>query len=239
MGGIGLSDTYQLRLSGVVTMAVFLLVLLSDLLMLTDLNPAKPYRFWSDAPTLPQAQVTWGYYIGELAIPFLLASAWHLAQAVAPAGRWAVWTILGTTAYALPLVAVWHAAFPFTRAVLRAEIAAGAATTVGAESRLAFAIYALPLFYVGLAIAAAGYLFVFGLALAGRTLYPRWAGVALPAVYVAVAFGLRRYAVGWGDLVLGAGGWNAAGASVFALSTVVLWNGGEHRKPVRERQHVA
>jgi hypothetical protein len=77
---------------------------------------------------------------------------------------------------------------------------------------------------VGLVIAAVGYLVVFGLALAGKTLYPRWASVALPVTYVVVAFGLKRHVSGWADLVLGAGGWNLAGALLFAMSTAVLWN---------------
>jgi hypothetical protein len=220
MGRVPWSPVAQLRVSGVVAVLAFLLVLASDLLMLTDLDPSKPYRFWSDAPGLPQSQVTWGYYIGMLAIPFLFASAWHLAVAVRPAGRWAAATILATTGYVLPLLAVWHAAFPFTRAILRAG--AGGQE----EARLAFSIYAVPLFRVGLVIAAAGYLVVFALALAGRTRYPRWAGVVLPLLYAVIALFLRPVAPVWADLVLGAGGWNLAGAILLGLSTAILWNGG-------------
>jgi hypothetical protein len=133
---------------------------------------------------------------------------------------------VGTTGYALPLVAVWHAAFPFTRSILRVESAVGLATTPSAESQLAFLTYALPLFRVVLVVAALGYAVVFALALAGKTKYPRWAGVALPGSYVLIAFLLRPVAPIWADALLGAGGWNLAGAVMFALSTAVLWNRG-------------
>jgi hypothetical protein len=129
----------------------------------------------------------------------------------------------GTTGYALPLTAVWHAAFPFTRSVMLAERTGGSADAM-AQSQLAFATYALPLFHVGLVVAASGYLTVFALAVAGRTLYPRWAGIALPAVYVLIAFFVRPHAPVWADLVLGAGGWNLAGAALFGLSTAILWS---------------
>ena len=65
-------------------------MVVSDLLMLTSLDFSRAYRgFWSEAPGLPQAQISGGYYLGELTIPFYSIGGWHLSMAVRPAGRWA------------------------------------------------------------------------------------------------------------------------------------------------------
>jgi len=174
---------------------------------------------------LPQTQVTLGYYIGELAIPFLcVTTAWHLYLAVRPAGRWASWLILAATAYSAPLIAVWHASFAFMRSIVRAELPAGAMPGgPGTEALLAYSTYALPLFRVGLGVAGFAYLVVFGLIMSGRTLYPRWSGVVLPGVYVLFAFVLEPYVPLWAGVVLDAAGWNVAGAAMFGLSTAILW----------------
>lgn len=71
----------HLRLSGPLAAIVFLVMAVSDLLMLTTLDFSRPYRFWTDARSLPQVQVTLGYYLGVLTIPFYLTSAWHLSLA--------------------------------------------------------------------------------------------------------------------------------------------------------------
>jgi len=79
------------------------------------------------------------------------------------------------------------------------------------------------LFRVGLGVAGIAHLVVFGLALSGRTVYPRWAGAVLPVVYVLVAFVLEASVPLWAAVVLGAAGWNVAGAILFGLSTAILW----------------
>ena len=141
-----------LRLSGVLATVVFLVMVVSDLLMLTTLDFSLPYRFWRDAPGLPQAQVVLGYYLGELTVPFYCIGAWHLSLAIRPAGRWASWLVLSATAYSASLLTVWHASFAFTRSVLRAEIGAGLpAGGPTPEALLAFETYAVPLFRVALA----------------------------------------------------------------------------------------
>lgn len=214
-----------LRLSGLLATAVFLVMVASDLLMLTTLDFSRPYSFWRDAPGLPQPQVTLGYYLGELTIPLYFIAAWHLSLAIRPAGRWASRLVLVAIGYSACLATVWHAAFAFTRSILRAELAAGNASTRSIpEAALAFETYALPLFRVGLVVAGAAFLLVFCLALMGRTRYPRWAGVVLPAAYIVVAFLLGPYVPVWAGVVLRAGGWNAGGAVMFALSTALLWN---------------
>lgn len=215
----------RLRLSGLLATAVFLVMVVSDLMMLTRLDFARPYRFWTDAAGLPQAQVTLGYCVGELAIPFLcVTTAWHLYLAVRPAGRWASWLIVAATAYSAPLIAVWHASFAFTRSILRAEISAGLTPGgPGTEALLAYSTYALPLFRVGLGVAGFAYVVMFGLMLSGRTLYPRWSGVVLPAVYVLLAFVLEPFVPLRAGVVLDAAGWNVAGAAMFGLSTIILW----------------
>ena len=126
--------------------------------------------------------------------------------------------------YIACLCTVWHASFAFTRSILRAELAAGASVSPGPEAVLAFGTYALPLFRFGLGVAGSAFLLTFGLAVLGRTHYPRWAGVALPALYLLVAVLLGPYVPVWAAVVLRAGGWNVGGVAVFALSTVLLWN---------------
>jgi len=216
----------RLRLSGLLATAVFLVMVASDLLMLTSLDFSRPYRgFWAEAPHLPQAQVTLGYYLGELTIPFYCIGAWHLSLALRPPGHWASRLVLVATAYSASILTVWHGSFAFTRSILRAEVAAGATSGgPGPEALLAFSTYALPLFRVGLAIGAIAFVVVFGLILSGRTLYPRWAGLVLPAVFTIVGFLLDPYVPVWSAVALRAAAWNVGGAALFALSTALLWN---------------
>lgn len=82
----------------------------------------------------------------------------------------------------------------------------------------------MPLFRFGLGIAGSAFLLAFGLAALGRTHYPRWAGVALPAIYLLVAVVLEPYVPVGAAVVLRAGGWNVGGVAMFALSTVLLWH---------------
>src|SRR5262245_13281376 len=196
----------------------------SDLLLLTTLDLHRPYRFWEDAAHLPQAQVTVGYCLGMLAIPLhCVTSAWHLSLAVQPAGLWASRLVLAATAYSVSLLAVWHSSFAFARSIVRAERAAGVASSVpGPEALLAYSTYAVPAFRLGLIIAGLAYIVVFGLVLSGRTLYPRWAGVALPLTYVLATFVLMGHVPASLDL-LRATSWNVGGVALFALSTAILW----------------
>lgn len=218
--------TARLRLSGLLATTVFLVMVASDLLMLTSLDFSRPYRgFWTEAPGLPQAQVTLGYYLGELTIPFYCVGGWHLSLALRPAGHWASWLVLVTTAYSASILTVWHASFAFTRSILRAEVAAGAPSGgPSPEALLAFTTYAVPLFRVALAIAGIAFLVAFGLILSGKTLYPRWAGVVLPAVFTIVGFVPGAYDPAWSVVVRRAAAWNVGGAALFALSTALLWN---------------
>ncbi len=95
---------------------VFLVMVASDLLMLTSLDFSRPYRgFWTEAPGTAQAQVTLGYYLGELTIPFYCIGAWHFSLAVRPAGDWASRLVLVATAYGASVLMVWHASFAFIR----------------------------------------------------------------------------------------------------------------------------
>ncbi len=214
----------RLRLSGLVATLAFLVMVASDLLMLTTLDLSQAYSFWTVAPGLPQRQVTVGYYLGVLTIPFYAVGGWHLSLAIRTAGSWASRWVLVAIGYTACLCTVWHASFAFTRSILRAELAAGTSGSPGPEALLAFGTYAVPLFRFGLGVAASAFLITFGLAVLGRTHYPRWAGVALPALYIAVAVLLGPYVPVWAGVVLRAGGWNVGGVAVFALSTVLLWN---------------
>jgi hypothetical protein len=216
----------RLRWSGLLATAVFLVMVVSDLLMLTSLDFSRPYRgFWAEAGGLPQSQVTWGYYLGELTIPFYSIGGWHLSLAVRPAGTWASRLVFWATAYGASILTVWHASFMFIRSILRAEVAGGAASDgPSPEALLAYSTFALPLFRVGLVLSGITFLFVLGLILSGRTLYPRWAAVALPGAFTGVGFLLEPYVPVGAAVVLRAAAWNAGGAALFALSTALLWN---------------
>jgi hypothetical protein len=216
----------RLRLSGLLAASVFIVMAVSDLLLLTRLDLSLPHRFWEAAPGLPLPQVRLGYFLGVLALPLhTFTSAWHLSLAVRPAGAWAPRLVFGATAYSAALLALWHGSFAFLRSTLRAEQAAGVvASGPGPETLLAYAALALPIFRVALVVAALAYATVFVLALTGKTLYPRWAGIALPAVYVAVVFLLAPLVPQRGGVILDAAGWNLGGVAAFALSTAILWN---------------
>ena len=216
--------TVRLRLTGLLATAVFLVMVASDLLMLTTLDFSRPYFFWTDAPGLPQQQVTLGYYLGVLTIPFYLVGGWHLSLAIRPAGSWASRWVLVTIGYTACLCTVWHASFAFTRSIVRAELTTGTSGSPGPEALLAFGTYAMPLFRFGLVLASSVFLLAFGLALLGKTHYPRWAGVALPVLYISVAALLGPYVPVGAGVVLRAGGWNLGGVALVALSTVLLWN---------------
>jgi len=215
----------RLRLSGLLATGVFLVMVASDLLMLTSLDFSRAYRgFWSEALALPQGQVTLGYFLGELTIPFYCVGAWHLSLAIRPAGHWVSRLILVTSAYSAALFTVWHASFAFNRSILRTEGTGPGGP--GPEALLAFTTYAEPLFRVGLAVAGMGLTAVLGMILAGRTLYPRWAAILLPAVFLVVASLLADLVPVSAAVVLRAGAWNCAGAAMFAASTAILWNRG-------------
>ena len=101
----------QSKLSGILATIVFVVMAVSDLLILTRLDFTRPYMFWRDAKYIPDAQVVLGYYLGVLTMPFNIATAWHLSLAVRP--RWAARLLVVTTAYSVPLLTVWHASFAF------------------------------------------------------------------------------------------------------------------------------
>src|SRR2546430_10031317 len=111
----------QLRISGLIATFAFLVIAASDLLMLTTLDFSRPYRFWSDAASLPQGQVVLGYFLGLLTAPFICVGAWHCALAVRLAGRRIGWLVLLTIAYSESLLMVFHASFAFTRSILRVQ----------------------------------------------------------------------------------------------------------------------
>ncbi len=216
----------SLRLSGFLATGVFFVVAVSDLLLTTRLDFDLPHRFWEAAPSLPAAQVEVGYLLGVLALPLhTFTSAWHLSLAVRPAGEWASRLVFGATAYSVALLTVWHGSFAFMRSILRAEQASGVVSSgPGPETLVAYTAFAVPIFRVAGVVAALAYATVFGLALSGRTLYPRWAGAVLPALYIVVVFLLGAYLPQRAGAIVDAAGWNLGGVAVFALSTAILWN---------------
>jgi hypothetical protein len=139
-----------------------------------------------------------------------------LSLAIRPAWAWASRWVLVAIGYTACLCTVWHASFAFTRPA--------AASALAPRRYLRSAPTRCRSFGSGWGVAGSAFLLAFGLAVLGRTHYPRWAGVALPALYIAVAVLLGPYVPVWAGVVLRAGGWNVGGVAVFALSTALLWN---------------
>jgi hypothetical protein len=208
-----------LRFTGVVATLVFLAMFLSDLLMLTTLDFSSPYRFWAESAGLPSEQVMMGYYLGVLTIPFYCIGSWHLMLALQPAPRWIGRLLLVVTAYSACLLTVFHASFAFTRAILRAQ-----GGTSGGEAFLAFEALGAPMLRIVTWVAGPVYLTVLVLIALGRSLYPRWAAVALPCAFALFAFPPFALLPVWAAAVLRAGGLNMGGAAAFGVSTILLWN---------------
>jgi len=68
------------------------------------------------------------------------------------------------------------------------------------------------------------YFLVFVLILLGQSSYPRWAGVAMPFLFVVIAFPPFAHLPVWATAILGPARWNIGGAAAFAASTAILWN---------------
>lgn len=208
-----------LRFTGVVATLVFLAMALSDLLMLTTLDFSRPYLFWEESAGLPSEQVLIGYYLGELTIPFYCISSWHLMLALRPAPQWVGRLLLVVTGYSACLLAVFHASFSFTRAILRAQ-----GGVPGGEAFLAFESLGAPMLRIATWVAGPVYLIVLFLIAGGRTLYPRWAALALPCAFGLFAFPPASLLPVWATAVLRAAGLNLGGAVALGVSTVLLWN---------------
>ena len=209
----------RLRLSGIIATIAFLILAVSDLLMLTTLDFSRPYRFWSEAAGLPQEQVVLGYFMGLLTAPFICVGAWHLAQAIRPPRRWVGWLVVLTIAYSEFLLMVFHASFAFTRSILRVQ-----ADRPGGEAEWAFNTLGWPMFRIAVWVGAPAAVAVIVLILVGKSHYPRWAGLVLPSLAVLFVFPPVAHLPVWAKAVLGAARYNLGGAVVFALSTVLLWN---------------
>jgi small-conductance mechanosensitive channel len=208
-----------LRFSGVAATVVFLIMVVSDLLMLTTLDFSRPYRFWEESPALPSTQVLIGYYLGILTIPFYSVSSWHLMLALRPAPRWVGWLLLVVSAYSVCLLTVFHASFAFTRAILRVQ-----GGTSGGEAFLAFETLGAPMLRIVTWVAGPIYLVILVLIARGRSLYPRWAALVLPFAFASFAFPPLALLPVWAAAVLRAAGLNLGGAVVLCVSTVLLWN---------------
>jgi hypothetical protein len=92
------------------------------------------------------------------------------------------------------------------------------------EADLAFATCAVPLFRVGIAVAGVGAAAVGWAIVRGRSLYPRSAAGILLAVPPIVLFVLPPLAPLPSSAILGPARYGVAGAALFAVSTVLLWN---------------
>src|SRR5512147_2706759 len=109
-----------LRASGIIAIVTCLVMVVSDLLMMTTLDLARPRPLWEALNAMSDRQMLWGYYVGVLMVPiYVMSWGWHVGLAARPAGRWASWLVFLTSAYAACLVAVWHASFGFYRSFLR------------------------------------------------------------------------------------------------------------------------
>jgi hypothetical protein len=207
------------RASGVIAVVACVVMVASDLLMLTMLDFTTSRPLWQVLNAISDRQMLWGYYLGEVFLPvYILAAAWHIGLAVRPAGRWATWVVSTAVAYSASLAGVWHATFAFYRILLRAG--------ANEAAEYAFSRYGLHLFVFGLFVLGLAFALVAVLTVSGRTLYPRWAVVVSPLVVMPLVFVVAPRTPGPVGVVLMAAGWNVASLASLVASTGILWNRG-------------
>jgi hypothetical protein len=187
--------------------------------------------------TLPlsEPRMAFGALIANFSVPLYLAGSWHLFQGVRSAGRvlaWSSWALLFCANAWSPLghVAFYYPAMAF-RTIMETPVEAHAALiALGGHFD-----HMLLIAWLTTVITLAIGMFILAIAIgSGRSAYPRWAAIVInPVVPLAIA------ALG-STLPDPLGRWfyaavlNVGFFIVYALSTLLLWNGG--RAPRQQRR---
>lgn len=178
-----------------------------------------------------EARLAAGAFVADVGIVFYLAGCWHLLQGMRPAGGWLVWVTFALLVAGNAWSPLGHAAFYHVGMVYKTILetppeAHAALLELGNRfDHLLSIAWLLAVVTLGLA------LLLLGLVIArGRTAWPRWfALVANPVSLVVIGMIIPFISPEPVRTWLGGAAFNIGWFVVYALSTVLLWNGGrEH-----------
>ncbi|MEK9213273.1 DUF6796 family protein [Sphingomonas sp. 2378] len=196
-------------------------------LLLRDYADRIPFKALAWMLPFDEPRLAAGAMIANLSIPLYLAGSWHLYQGVKPAGG-----ALPFAAFALLFCAnAWsplgHASFYYPAMVYKAiptlpDAAHPSLLTLGAQfsrmQAMAWFLAVIPL--------ALGMMLLCATILARPTRYPRWSAVVLnpvaPLLLAATGAALPPPVGLWFFAAV----LNVGFFIVYALSTILLWNGG-------------
>lgn len=175
-----------------------------------------------------EARLAAGALVADVGVVFYLAGSWHLFRGLLPAGRlWArpifalficgnAWSPLGHAGF-------YYVGMAYKTLLATPPQAHAALLDLGARFHDVLTIaWLLPVVTLGLALLG------LGIAIAlGRTAWPSWFAlianpVSLVAIGIAIAFVAPEPVSTWLD----GAAFNLGWLVVYALSTVLLWNGG-------------
>ena len=224
-----MADVPALRWCGASGLCGAALLLTADWFLLgTSLSGPELMENWlSVLARMPGWRLTVGGLLGPVGAWCYVVGFWQVYLALRPGGRrLAFGCFTGLSMTFIWVAGAFHTSFPFiAHARLSQEAATGeGAAVVRSLCEQSFAYFGL-LLVLGLipSVAALGILAYAVLRRAAR--YPRWFVVCNPAVLYALAYPFRWMPAPLGGL-LAIGTGNLVFLAFFALSTILLWNGG-------------
>jgi hypothetical protein len=229
-----MSDLSTIRWCGAAGIFGATLLLAADWILLGTLTSGSEFqRNWQVyLSAMPSWRLTVGGLAGPIGAWFYVVGFWQLYLALKPAGRVLAFVVFAGFSMSFVWVAgAFHPSLPFVADALRAKQAAsgegGAVVQAAAERTFA---YAGALYHVGLAPSVVGVALLAWTVFRKRTRYPRWFLAFNPALLYALTMLFEQVPEPLGGLlVIGAG--NLVFLCFFALSTVLLWNGGRREGP--------
>jgi hypothetical protein len=173
-----------------------------------------------------------GHFLGVFGIPLCIFGFWQIYQGMRPAGRATALPLLWASIAVCVLGVAYHVQLAYIGHGLRladalVEEPTALALVVEMNSRFADLIVPLQHVIVGLLAFLSVWMTV-GIA-RGATLYPRWLACLSPLALCGIFYGLAQWIDGPLGVWLAVAGLNLTSATLFAISTLVLWD-----KPIPE-----
>lgn len=228
-----------LRLTGIAGIIAALAWTAGDVLLLgAKASPAQypilaqyANTSWVDMATamigLPYERLAAGALIAVFTTPLYLLSTWHLYHAIKPAGKWLALPpfVLLFVGYALAPFA--HGSFFYLGETYQLLGSVDPATQPQVLAMADRFSNVLLIEYGTLAvITLVGFLWFTAALISGRARYPRWVALLNPIVLILIgSFSDQVLPEPISTLIAGAG-LNVGMLMWFALSTILLWNGG-------------
>jgi hypothetical protein len=195
-------------------------------LLLHDYADRIPFKALPLMLGLPENRLAIGALIADVSIPLYLAGSWHLAQGARPAGPLAMFAVLALFVCGNAWSPLGHAAFYYPGvtygAILDAPLSAHTSLlALGAQfDRMLIIAWLLPVLTLAVAMTLLGLLTALG-----RTAYPCWAAFLFnPVVPLLVPIAASVLPDPLGSWFYAAV-LNVGFLLVYALSTLLLWNG--------------